>query len=323
MSKSQRLPLAIGAFIFGAIILVFIALLFFSGGRIFAEKAPVVMYFNNSVQGLQVGAPVKLKGVVIGEISDISIDFPNDSSQGVTASVHADLLLKRINLKGIQVGEEFFSHAIENGLRAQLNYLSLLTGQLYVELDFYPNTSAHFHDDKDSLLELPTIATDFESLFKDLQSLNLKNVITNVDKLAQQLSDIAASGKIQQALDNFDSAATAVRNTAVHIDTTQATLGTKSAEVLTKLDSLLMQLNKDEPQMVESLNLSLAALHKTLVSIDQLANQAGNSLDQNSPLVIELTNTLAEISRTARALRSLSETLDEQPEAIIRGKQGE
>tara|TARA_R110002050_G_scaffold86862_1_gene184256 strand:+ start:2129 stop:3100 length:972 start_codon:yes stop_codon:yes gene_type:complete len=323
MSKSQRLPLAIGAFIFGAIILVFIALLFFSGGRIFAEKAPVVMYFNNSVQGLQVGAPVKLKGVVIGEISDISIDFPNDSSQGVTASVHADLLLKRINLKGIQVGEEFFSHAIENGLRAQLNYLSLLTGQLYVELDFYPNTSARFHDDKDSLLELPTIATDFESLFKDLQSLNLKNVITNVDKLAQQLSDIAASGKIQQALDNFDSAATAVRNTAAHIDTTQATLGTKSAEVLAKLDSLLMQLNKDEPQMVESLNLSLAALHKTLVSIDQLANQAGNSLDQNSPLVIELTNTLAEISRTARALRSLSETLDEQPEAIIRGKQGE
>jgi paraquat-inducible protein B len=323
MSKSQRLPLAIGAFIFGAIILVFIALLFFSGGRIFAEKAPVVMYFNNSVQGLQVGAPVKLKGVIIGEISDISIDFPNDSSQGVTASVHADLLLKRINLKGIQVGEEFFSHAIENGLRAQLNYLSLLTGQLYVELDFYPNTSARFHDDKDSLLELPTIATDFESLFKDLQSLNLKNVITNVDKLAQQLSDIAASGKIQQALDNFDSAATAVRNTAAHIDTTQATLGTKSAEVLAKLDSLLMQLNKDEPQMVESLNLSLAALHKTLVSIDQLANQAGNSLDQNSPLVIELTNTLAEISRTARALRSLSETLDEQPEAIIRGKQGE
>ena len=323
MSKSQRLPLAIGAFIFGAILLVFIALLFFSGGRIFAEKAPVVMYFNNSVQGLQVGAPVKLKGVIIGEISDISIDFPNDSSQGVTASVHADLLLKRINLKGIQVGEEFFSHAIENGLRAQLNYLSLLTGQLYVELDFYPNTSARFHDDKDSLLELPTIATDFESLFKDLQSLNLKNVITNVDKLAQQLSDIAASGKIQQALDNFDSAATAVRNTAAHIDTTQATLGTKSAEVLAKLDSLLMQLNKDEPQMVESLNLSLAALHKTLVSIDQLANQAGNSLDQNSPLVIELTNTLAEISRTARALRSLSETLDEQPEAIIRGKQGE
>jgi paraquat-inducible protein B len=320
MSKSQRLPLAIGAFIFGAIILVFIALLFFSGGRIFAEKAPVVMFFNSSVQGLQVGAPVKLKGVIIGEISDISIDFPNDSSQGVTAAVHADLLLKRINIKGIQVGEEFFSHAIDNGLRAQLNYLSLLTGLLYVELDFFPNTSPLFHGEKDQLLELPTIATDFESLSKDLQSLNLKSLVNNVDNLAQQLSDIAASGKIQQALDNFDHAAIAVKNTAVNLDNTQAALGKNGLEVLLKLDNLLVQLNNDEPKLVESLNHSLTELRNTLLSMNQLANQAGNTLDQNSPLLIELTNTLEEIRRTARSLRSLSETLDEQPEAIIRGK---
>lgn len=312
MSKSQRLPLAIGAFIFGAIILVFIALLFFSGGRIFAEKAPVVMFFNSSVQGLQVGAPVKLKGVIIGEISDISIDFPNDSSQGVTAAVHADLLLKRINIKGIQVGEEFFSHAIDNGLRAQLNYLSLLTGLLYVELDFFPNTSPVFHGEKDQLLELPTIATDFESLSKDLQSLNLKSLV--------KLSDIAASGKIQQALDNFDNAAKAVKSTAINLDNTQAALGKNGLEVLLKLDNLLVQLNHDEPKLVESLNHSLTELRSTLLSINQLANQAGNTLDQNSPLLIELTNTLEEIRRTARSLRSLSETLDEQPEAIIRGK---
>ncbi|QDE31318.1 MlaD family protein [Shewanella polaris] len=320
MSKSQRLPLAIGAFIFGAIILVFIALLFFSGGRLFAEKAPVIMYFNNSVQGLQVGAPVKLKGVIIGEISDISINFPNDSSLGVTAAVHADLLLKRINLKGTQVGEEFFSHAIGNGLRAQLNYLSLLTGQLYVELDFYPSSTPIFHGKKDSLLELPTIANDFESLSKDLQSLNLKSLVTNVDNLAMQLSEIAASGKIQQALDDFDSAANAVKKTAVNIDSTQAKFGIKTEVVLAKLDSLLTQLSLDEPKLVESLNQSLMALRDTLTSIEQLATRTGYSLDQNSPLLIELTNTLEEISRTARSLRSLSETLDEQPEAIIRGK---
>ncbi|WP_137227078.1 MlaD family protein [Shewanella sp. MEBiC00475] len=320
MSKSQRLPLAIGAFIFGAIILVFIALLFFSGGRLFAEKAPVIMYFNNSVQGLQVGAPVKLKGVIIGEISDISINFPNDSSLGVTAAVHADLLLKRINLKGTQVGEEFFSHAIGNGLRAQLNYLSLLTGQLYVELDFYPGSTPIFHGKKDSLLELPTIANDFESLSKDLQSLNLKSLVTNVNNLAMQLSEIAASGKIQQALDDFDSAANAVKKTAVNIDSTQAKFGIKTEVVLAKLDSLLTQFSLDEPKLVESLNQSLMALRDTLTSIEQLATRTGYSLDQNSPLLIELTNTLEEISRTARSLRSLSETLDEQPEAIIRGK---
>jgi paraquat-inducible protein B len=320
MSKSQRLPLAIGAFILGAIILVFIALLFFSGGRIFAEKAPVVMFFNNSIQGLQVGAPVKLKGVVIGEISDLSIDFPNNNSQGITAAVHANLLLKRINLKGIQVGEEFFFHAIDNGLRAQLNYQSLLTGLLYVELDFYPSTLPQFHGGNNAILELPTIETDFESLSKDLQSLNLKSLVNNVDNLAQQLSDIAASGQIKQALESFDSAANAVKNTAVHIDTTQATLGQHSAEVLVKLDNLLVQLNQDEPKIIQSLDHSLTALRETLLSINQLTSQAGNSLAQDSPLLIKLDNTLEEIHRAARSLRSLSETLDEQPEAIIRGK---
>jgi paraquat-inducible protein B len=81
-----------------------------------------------------------------------------------------------------------------------------------------------------------------------------------------------------------------------------------------------VQLNNDEPKLVESLNHSLTELRNTLLSMNQLANQAGNTLDQNSPLLIELTNTLEEIRRTARSLRSLSETLDEQPEAIIRGK---
>ena len=323
MSTSQKLPLAIGAFIFGAIILVFIALLFFSGGRIFAEKAPVVMFFNDSVQGLQVGAPVKLKGVIIGEISDISIDFPNDSSLGVTAAVHANLLLKRINLKGTQVGEEFFSHAIDNGLRAQLNYLSLLTGQLYVELDFYPNTASHLHGKNDDLLELPTIANDFASLSKDLQSLDLKSLVTNIDNLAKELSVIASSGKIDQTLDNFNNAAIAVRNTALHIDTTQATFSESGMILLAQLDSLLAQLNKDEPQLAQSLNDSLATLRNTLTNIDELTTQVGYSLDQNSPLLIELTKTLAEIHRAARSLRSLSETLDEQPEAIIQGKKGE
>ena len=79
MSHKKNRSLAIGAFIVGAILLVFVALLFFSGGRFFADKKRVVMYFEGSVQGLQVGAPVKLKGVVLGEIIDISINFERDN----------------------------------------------------------------------------------------------------------------------------------------------------------------------------------------------------------------------------------------------------
>lgn len=318
--KAQRLPFAIGAFILGAILLIFTALLFFSGGRLFAEKEPIIMYFDGSVQGLQVGAAVKLKGVIIGEISDIRIDFPSDSSQKVTAAVSANLLLERIKLKGIQVDADFFSRAIDKGLRAQLNFQSLLTGLLYVELDFYPDTPTHLRGGQGNVLELPTIATGFELFSQDFQSIDFKGLVDNVDKLAQELSDIASSGQIQRTLTSFDTAAKAVETTANQFNHTQASLEKNAQVVLARLDKLLLQLSQDEPKLLQSVQTSLTELRTTLMSLDKLAIEATGTLGQGSPLVIQLNNTLKEVSRSARALRSLSETLDEQPESLLRGK---
>ncbi|WP_445946552.1 MlaD family protein [Shewanella sp.] len=320
-AKNQRLPFAIGAFILGAILLIFMALLFFSGGRLFAEKEPVIMYFDGSVQGLQVGAAVKLKGVIIGEISDIRIDFPSDSSQKVTAAVSANLLLERIKLKGIQVDADFFSRAIHKGLRAQLNFQSLLTGLLYVELDFYPNTPIHLRGEQDNLLELPTIATGFELFSQDFQSIDFKGLVNNLDKLTQQLSQIATSGQIQRTLTSFDTAAKAVETTASEFNHTQASLEKNAQVVLERLDKLLLQISHDEPKLVQSVDASLNELRATLSSLDKLAFEASSTLGQDSALVIQFHQTLEEVSRSARALRSLSETLDEQPESLLRGKQ--
>ena len=121
MSKPKSLH--IGSFVVGAFVLVFIALLFFSGGKLFSQKERVIMYFDASVQGLQVGAPVKLKGVVLGDIVDIQLNFQSDNQPLVTA-VTADLVMQRITSKGAGVSDEFFKEAIEQGLRAQLNVQS-------------------------------------------------------------------------------------------------------------------------------------------------------------------------------------------------------
>ena len=110
MAKNKSF--AIGAFIVGALLVVFFALLFFSGGRIFSQKERVVMYFDGSVQGLQIGAPIKLKGVVLGEITDIQINFQSDDKPALTA-VTADLVLQRINSKGTDVNNEFLVDAIK------------------------------------------------------------------------------------------------------------------------------------------------------------------------------------------------------------------
>ena len=170
----------IGAFIVGAILLVFLALLFFSGGDLFSQKERVVMYFEGSVQGLQVGAPIKLKGVILGEITDIQINFDsntqdngnkNNSAKNIVTAVTGDLALKRISRKGNEVSLEFFEEAIANGLRAQLNFQSFLTGLLYVELDFFPDTPATLYGFKKITLSYPRSQPVLKSSLKTCKRL--------------------------------------------------------------------------------------------------------------------------------------------------------
>lgn len=319
MSNNKNLSLAIGAFIVGAIVLVFAALLFFSGGRLFADKERVVMYFDGSVQGLQVGAPVKLKGVILGEIINIEINFQRDNESIVTA-VTADLVMKRINSEGVNVSGDFLEGAVRNGLRAQLNYQSLLTGLLYVELDFYPGSHLRLHNIHPDYIELPTIATSFEEISRSFQELDLKGLVDNVNAIMEQIGGIVGDGQIQTTLTNFNRVAESIEKTSNSIDREVGTLGGELKTTLTGLNTLLTQLNDQAPGLTDSLGQSLDALQKSLDNFDQATAGLGHMFSEDAPLFYQLNRTLADISRSAQAFQSLSETLDQQPESLLRGK---
>lgn len=319
MSTHKHSSFAIGAFIVGALVVVFIALLFFSGGQLFSPKKRVVMYFNGSVQGLQVGAPVKLKGVVLGEITDIHINFENDGQPLLTA-VTADLVMARISRKGAEVGSEFLTEAIQEGLRAQLNFQSFLTGLLYVELDFFPDSPLNVYHFQDTLLELPTVATDFEEISKNLQEMNVKGLIGNLDNLILQINKIVASGSIQETLGSINNAAKSVDTTAQNLDKEIAQLSQSISKTSTELDQLLASINNQSPGLAQQLSQNLTMLHKSLDQFTQTAQTLHYTFSEDAPLVNQLNTTLQDISNSARAFRNLSETLEQQPEAIWRGK---
>ncbi len=220
MTNPKNSSLTIGIFIVGALVLIFSALLFFSGGRFFTQKEHVVMYFEGTVQGLQIGAPVKLKGVVLGEITDIQIHFQSGDKkittpQTIITKVSADLVMEKINRKGIDAKDDFFNPAIENGLRAQLNFQSFLTGLLYVELDFYPGTTAKLYGLQTKHRELPTIATGFEELAKTIQEMDLKGLAKNINHFTDQMNVIVDSGDIQNMMRSITSAANAILDASV------------------------------------------------------------------------------------------------------------
>ena len=319
MTTHKNRSFAIGMFIVGAMVLVFMALLFFSGGKLFSAKKRVIMYFEGSVQGLQVGAPVKLKGVVIGEIIDIRINFENDGQPLMTA-VTADLVTERVSRKGIDIDDSFFAEAIRDGLRAQLNFQSFLTGLLYVELDFFPDSPAKIYNFQDDHLELPTIATDFEEISKNLQEMNVKSLIDNLDNMILEINKIIVSGRIQEMLNSINSAAQSVDQTAATLDREVAYLSKNLNTTSSELNLLLKNINNQKPSLTQQLSQNLLALQKSLDQFTQATETLNHTFSEDAPLVNQLNTTLQDISTSARAFRNLSETLEQQPEAIWRGR---
>lgn len=319
MSNSKNTSFAIGAFIVGAIALIFVALLFFSGGRFFSEKERVIMYFEGSVQGLQVGAPVKLKGVELGQITDIQINFQNDNKTIVNA-VTADLVIKRINSKGARITSSFFDEAIKNGMRAQLNFQSFLTGLLYVELDFYPDTPIKLYELQKDYRELPTVATQFEELSKSFAEIDIKGIARHVDEFAVELNNIVKSGEIQTTIKNINRAAVSIEKTSsnVNLKVTQLTQNIESTRA--QIDKLLAELNARTPELAKSVEKSLKDLSYSLEQVNKTAASIDSTVSEDAPLMNQLNTTLNEISRSAQAFRNLTDTLEQQPESVLRGK---
>ena len=319
MTNSKNTSFAIGAFIVGAMVLIFIALIFFSGGRLFSKKEKVIMYFEGSVQGLQIGAPVKLKGVVLGEITDIQINFQNDDKTILTA-VTADLIMERINSKGASVKGEFFTEAIKNGMRAQLNFQSFLTGLLYVELDFYPESPVKLYGLQSDYRELPTVATQFEELSKSFAEMDIKGMVTHIDEFAIELNKIIKTGEIQAAIKNVKRAAISIEKTSNNVNLQVSQLAQNIEKTRAEIDKLLAELNTRTPEIAHSLNKSLQDLSLSLDQINKTAVSIDNNFSEDAPLMNQLNTTLNDISRSAQAFRSLSETLEQQPESVLRGK---
>ena len=319
MSSQKNTSFAIGAFLVGALALIFTALLFLSSGQFFSKKERIVMYFEGSVQGLQTGAPVKLKGVALGEIVDIQIDF-DEQGQAVITAVSADLVLSHISHKGNEIDSEFLKNSIAKGMRAQLNYLSLLTGMLYVELDFYPDSELKLYALQTKYLEMPTIATQFEKITRNFQELNFEALVNNIDKLLFQITKIASSGNIEATLSDISSAAQAVNKTALNIDAEIDELTQNINSTSVQLSKLLETLNEEAPEVSRQLNQNLVTLQKSLDQFNKTAQTLNHTLSDDAPLVNQLNTTLQDISESARAFRALSETLDQQPDAIWRGR---
>ena len=330
MSKESN-PFAVGAFLVGALMLLTAAVLVFGGSDFFKHKKRFVIFFESGLNGLNLGAPVKLQGVQIGNVAEISLEM--DAASGrifkpVVIEIEPGLLR---DFSG-QPAEKYIDHPrnedaqrmIDAGLKARLETQSLLTGLLYVDLNFYPDKPVNLVNlDYKDLPELPSVPSTVDEIRNIADE-----IINKVEKLPLQQMVKDLSETLQEARDLIKSAdtKTSVKALAKSLQETQVLLTTLNAQ----LGPLLNNVNLS----VTETRLGVKDLHNQLTPVLKAAEQSLNTTTlvlQDSQQTMKAFETLAtpdsplgqallEIRNAARSLHDLTESLERQPDEIIFGK---
>jgi paraquat-inducible protein B len=260
--------------------------------RQYEKTGRYLLYFNESVRGLSIGAPVEFRGIQIGEVVDINLE----SGAGFEVSriaVAIDLELERC---GISVDPEVDQHRtlavlVEKGLRAQLEIGSLLTGQLYVALDYYPDAPEPQSEGGQTPV-IPTVPAELEEIITNagrfiarLNNLPVEDIGKNLNRLAGELAGGVDATELRQAVKSLDGAMQAIRVAADRVN-----------------------------------NSTLPAMDNALAKLDNAVEDLEKLVDADAPLQYELRRALEEFASAARAVRGMADTIERKPESLIRGK---
>lgn len=184
---------------------------------VYQNTLKYVMYFNGSVRGLTVGAPVQLRGIPIGKVTEINLELDKKTAEihiPVTVELEPERIKEINNDNNISV-KDTMAQLINKGLRAQLQTGSLLTGQLLVDLDFHPKSKIVLSDNQSVYPEFPTTASSLDQfthsaniIMDKVAKLPLEDLTAEANKTLQSLQDTskAATGMLVTAKGTLDTA---------------------------------------------------------------------------------------------------------------------
>ena len=323
---------AIGMFVVAGIILAVGALAVLGSGSLFKQPHKFICFFQGSLNGLKVGAAVKVRGVEIGSVSDIRLrPGPSDGRLKAKATALSGLpviididesQLKAMGATGEALKPEELNALIERGLRAQLGTESLLTGLLYVEIDLHPGTQLNMMLEPGSgrYLEIPTIPTEFQQIQETVMEALAKLDKIDVVKLTQSITDAGtAATNLLNSPDlkaTLASLQTTTRNLNISLQATTRNLDT----TLTSIHDLAENLDNRASPLLASMKKSSDQASVALVQISSAAAELQSTLAPDAPLIYRLDVALENFAEASSAIRELSDYLQRNPSAVVRGK---
>ncbi len=330
MSKKAN-PTAVGIFVVGAVILAVISILMFGSGRFFAKTENFILYFADSVNGLDVGSSVKFKGVRIGQVRQVLIRFnqPEDVDyipvivEIDTTRLKNDLGVREINLED----DVEFDLQVREGLRGRLQFESYVTGKLFVDLDYYPTApKPAFVQTVRAYKEIPTLPSNTSEVLKSATT-----TLANISKV--DFAGIAR--RLDGALDKLDRGLSEIEfrriNEAVvaTVENARRISGDpKIPQLLENLDATLAEyrklgggLNQRVEPLFDNLNVTVVDAKGAIRELHAATRALAEMLEPESAFRYEVDVTLREFSGAARAVRLLADYLERNPNALLTGKE--
>jgi paraquat-inducible protein B len=312
---------AIGAFIIGALLIALSTVVFVVGSGIGSDRRSVVMVFDGSVKGLSVGAPVALRGVQVGQVTNIELVLQSETTELIML-VEAELAGKNVRRSGDARGD-LIEELIARGMRAQLNLQSLLTGLLYVQLDFHPDSPLTLADIDSPHLQIPTIPTELQRLTRQIESVDFAAMAINVEAIVNSLNEVIGSEEVRNLPARLEQAVDSVAGLSDQLREQLATLGPRMEKLLESATVTAEKAGAELPRLSSLAGDSVARVEDAMIAFEQAMLEIDGLVSPDSATTYQLNRALDELARAGRALQLLARTLEEQPEALIRGKSGE
>jgi paraquat-inducible protein B len=310
-------PVAVGGFILGTLALGIALLLFFSGNNFWSAKQRYTLVYDSSIKGLNIGAPVTLKGVKIGQVTDIRATFYAES-QRVLNEVTIEINPDTLTLEGDE--RSALDNLLAGGLSAQLRMQSLLTGLLYVDADLRPQAAATTQPVKTRHPQIPTVPTDLERITRDLENVDVAKLSNDLQQIVDGLNQLVNDPALRGLASELSQTLQSMRGAVEQLSAQSQRLEQRLSPLAGQTETLLATLNGEIPALARRLDGNLDALQVSLQAMQRAADNTAYLTSEDSPLVYRINNAASNVSEAANEIKRLADTLERQPESVLFGK---
>ena len=312
----------IGSFVLGAVALLVASLLLFGSGVLWQDRASFIIHFQSAMKGLNVGAVVRYRGVVIGQVRSVEVHVTPQNWRSYNS------VIIEINARSLHLGEtsasllETMPQMITNGLRAQTRLDSIITASSYIEIVIRADTPINIlnDDDDQGLIESPAIPSEIDRMDRALASIDYENLITKLTTVLDGMSTAFGSNGLARTLATLPQVLDDARGMLTGITEQVGGTATDVRRMVNTCDALARTVMVATTTITPHAQIALAEMSMAAQQVAQAAGSVHQLITDDSPQREQMNAAIRDLAASARELRDLLDYVERHPEALLKGR---